>query len=122
MAMLRELLLVAMGGALGSMSRYALSLAASWLSLSTLWSTLAANSLGSFLIGIAFALLKGDGYLLVAVGFCGGFTTFSTFSLQSLELFERGQRGLALLYIVASVLLAVGCVVAGIYCANRYTK
>lgn len=120
--MLRDFLLVALGGALGSMSRYALSLLAQWLSLSTLWSTLAANSLGSFLIGIAFALLKGDGYLLVAVGFCGGFTTFSTFSLQAVQLFQCGQKGLALLYIAGSLALSIGCVVVGLYAVNRYLR
>lgn len=119
---LRELLLVALGGALGSMARYALSLTATLCSLSGVWATLTANGLGSLLIGIGFALLKGDAYLLVAVGFCGGFTTFSTFSLQTLTLCQEGQKGAAALYLLGSLALAIGCVALGFYGANRWLK
>ena len=122
MGTLRDLLLVALGGALGSMARYGLSLMASFLSVSGLWATLTANGLGSFLIGMSIALFKGDAYLLAAVGFCGGFTTFSTFSLQSVELLQSGQKGLAALYIVGSLALSVGCVVMGLYCAKSLVK
>ncbi|MBQ5902882.1 MAG: CrcB family protein [Alistipes sp.] len=122
MSTLRDLLLVALGGALGSMARYGLSLMASLLSVSGLWATLTANGLGSLLIGMSFALLKGDAYLLAAVGFCGGFTTFSTFSLQSVELLQSGQEGLAALYIVGSLALSMGCVVMGLYCAKSLVK
>ena len=122
MGTLRDLLLVALGGALGSMARYGLSLMASLLSVSGLWATLTANGLGSFLIGMGFALLKGDAYLLAAVGFCGGFTTFSTFSLQSVELLQSGQKGLAALYIVGSLALSMGCVVMGLYCTKSLVK
>lgn len=122
MGTLRDLLLVALGGAMGSMARYGLSLMASFLSVSGLWATLTANGLGSFLIGMSFALLKGDAYLLAAVGFCGGFTTFSTFSLQSVELLQSGQKGLAALYIVGSLVLSMGCVVMGLYCAKSLVK
>ena len=119
MTALRELLWVALGGALGSVSRYALSLAAAWLSVSGLWATLAANGLGSLLIGVSFVLLKGDAYLMAAVGFCGGFTTFSTFSLQALDLFQQGEKGLSLLYMAGSLLLSVACVALGLWVANR---
>lgn len=122
MGALRELLLVALGGALGSVTRYSLSLLATLVGVSSLWATMAANGLGSLLIGVSIALLKGDGYLLAAVGFCGGFTTFSTFSLQAVQLFQGGQKGLALLYIVGSLALSIGCVVVGLYAANRYLR
>lgn len=122
MGCLRELLLVALGGALGSVARYVLTLLANLCALSGMWATLAANGLGSLLIGICFAWLKGDAYLLLAVGFCGGSTTFSTFSLQTVTLFQEGERSLALLYVLASLLLSIGCVVIGFYCANRCMK
>ena len=122
MGTLRDLLLVALGGALGSMARYGLSLMAPFLAVSGLWATLTANGLGSFLIGMSIALFKGDAYLLAAVGFCGGFTTFSTFSLQSVELLQSGQKGLAALYIVGSLALSMGCVVMGLYCAKSLVK
>lgn len=122
MGTLREFLLVALGGALGSAARYALSLAAAWFSVSGLWATLTANGLGSLLIGVSVALLRGDAYLLAAVGFCGGFTTFSTFSLQAVELFQSGEKGVALLYMAGSLLLSIGCVVVGLYVANRCIK
>lgn len=104
---------------MGSVVRYALSLTATWLALPGVWATLTANGLGSFLIGVSFALLRGDAYLLAAVGFCGGFTTFSTFSLQAVELFESGAKGYALLYMAGSLLLSIGCVVAGLYVTHR---
>lgn len=122
MGTLRDFLLVALGGALGSMARYGLSLVASLLSVSGLWATLAANGLGSLLIGMSIALFKGDAYLLAAVGFCGGFTTFSTFSQQSVELLQSGQRGLAALYIAGSLVLSTGCVIIGLCCAKSLVK
>ena len=122
MGTLRDFLLVALGGALGSMARYGLSLVAALLSVSGLWATLAANGLGSLLIGMSIALFKGDAYLLAAVGFCGGFTTFSTFSQQSVELLQSGQRGLAALYIVGSLVLSAGCNIIGLCCAKSLVK
>ena len=119
MGTLRDLLLVALGGALGSMARYGLSLMASPLSVSGLWATLTANGLGSFLIGMSFALLKGDAYLLAAVGFCGGFTTFSTFSAQALSLIEAQRYAPAAAYIVGTVLLSLLAVFLGIWLAHR---
>lgn len=122
MGTLREFVLVALGGALGSAARYGLSLLAGWLSVSGLWATLTANGLGSLLIGVSVALLRGDAYLLAAVGFCGGFTTFSTFSLQAVELFQNGEKGVALLYMAGSLMLSIACVVVGLYVANRCIK
>ena len=105
--MLRDFLLVGVGGAFGSMARYGLTLLASYTSIASEMATMVANAGGSFLIGIIIALSKGDWYLLAAVGFCGGFTTFSTFSAQALQLLQSGHRLLGMTYILASAIVCI---------------
>ena len=83
--MVRNLLLVALGGGLGSVCRYLVS---RMVESSFPWGTFAVNILGSLLIGLLVALV-GKGIvsneikLLLVTGFCGGFTTFSTFANES---------------------------------------
>ena len=105
--MLRDFLLVGVGGAFGSMARYGLTLLASYTSIASEMATMVANAGGSFLIGIIIALSKGDWYLLAAVGFCGGFTTFSTFSAQALQLLQSGHRLLGMTYILTSAIVCI---------------
>ncbi len=110
---------IALGGALGSMARYAsTNLVAGWLGGHFPWGTLVINVLGSFVIGI-FAAMTGPGgrlfvsndlRLFVMVGICGGYTTFSSFSLQTLDLIHDGAIARAGLNVIGSVglcLLAV---------------
>ena len=120
--MIRDFLLVGIGGALGSMARYAITLLSSYFAIASEIGTLTANALGSLLIGIIIALSKGDMYLLGAVGFCGGFTTFSTFSSQALQLIQNGQRTMGIAYIIASLFVCILMTWAGIYLANRFIK
>lgn len=120
--MLRDFILVGIGGAMGSMARYAITLLTSYFSIVSEIGTLTANALGSLLIGIIIALSKGDMYLLGAVGFCGGFTTFSTFSSQALQLIQNGQRTMGIAYIIASLCVCILMTWAGIYLANRFIK
>jgi len=86
------------------------------------WGTLVVNVVGSFLLGLLFAVsrheesvwLSSDGAQVFAlIGFCGGLTTFSTFSLQTLSLVSEQSWGKALGNIVGSVVLCVICVVSG---------
>ena len=86
------------------------------------WGTLIVNAVGSFLLGLFYALvsmgesvwLSSDGAQVFAlVGFCGGLTTFSTFSLQTFSLVSKQSWGQALGNIVGSVALCVVCVVSG---------
>lgn len=106
-----QVLLVAVGGAAGSVARYGVGLAAArWFGLAFPWGTLFVNVLGGLLIGLLVARvgpLNEDMRLLLGVGALGGFTTFSTFSLESVRLFETNIGG-ALLYVAASVVLSVG--------------
>ena len=120
--MLRDFLLVGIGGALGSMARYGLTLLASYASIASEVGTFAANAVGSLLIGIIIALSKGDWYLLGAVGFCGGFTTFSTFSAQALHLLQSSQRTMGILYIIASLLVCILMTWAGMALADKFFK
>jgi len=117
-------LLIALGGALGSMARYGCSAAiASRAATAFPWGTLAVNVMGSFLIGVAFGVLEPGGRWQVSlatrdavnqffmIGVLGGFTTFSSFSLQTLELLRQGQwleAGGNVLLSVTVCLIAVG--------------
>ena len=104
-----HLLLVAAGGAAGSVARYLLSMVAvAHLGAGFPWGTLAVNILGSAAIGVAAGLgLQGETRLLVVTGFLGGFTTFSAFSLETGVLLERSPA-LGVAYVAASVLLGLG--------------
>ena len=111
---------VAIGGALGSMARYALGNAmAVAVGAQFPWGTLLINVLGSFVISF-FGVLTGmnpgmaarfplpfEARIFVTVGLCGGFTTFSAFSLQTVELARNGNPGRAALYVAASAALCI---------------
>ncbi len=113
---------VALGGALGSMARYATGIyVGRWLGTAFPWSTLLINVVGSFLIG-AFAesfALRWDANqstrVFLVVGICGGYTTFSTFSLDIVTLLNRGEALVAGTYIVASVALGLAALYAGLH-------
>ena len=105
---------VAIGGALGSIARYALS---TWIfdvsSHKFPYATLAVNVLGSFVMGILFVIIVEKAALptemrsLLMIGFLGAFTTFSTFSLDALGLWQNGHLFMALIYILATVILCL---------------
>lgn len=114
-------LLLALGGALGTVARYLVGLWAAPISQTLPWATILINVAGSFLIGfIGTFTLAGGRYplpeglrLFLMVGFCGGFTTFSSFSLQSFELLRNGAGLRATLNVGLSVMLCLGAVAAG---------
>lgn len=97
-------LLVAAGGAFGSVLRYLVSLLAlAWLGAGFPWGTLAVNVMGSAAIGLLAGLgVQGEMRLLLVTGLLGGFTTFSAFSLETGLLAER-HAGLAAFYVAASL-------------------
>ena len=117
--MSRHLLLVALGGAGGSVLRYMLSN----INTSFPWGTFAVNVLGSFLIGLLVGLMsKGvlspEMKLLLVTGFCGGFTTFSTFANESFSMMKAGDVLLTALYVGASVIIGILAVWGGITLSN----
>lgn len=116
---IRNLLLVAAGGALGSMGRYGLSLLAAQLQIHAEWATFAANLAGSFLIGLSMPGGGGSAAIFYTVGLCGGFTTLSTFSSQSLRLLHDGQYLWALLYMTGTVVLSLAMTALGCWCRQR---
>jgi CrcB protein len=115
---MRAYILVMAGGAVGAALRYALTRA---LPLGTAWPwpTFIANIAGGVLIGLLSAWLLRAGQagetlrLLLGVGLLGGFTTFSAFSLEMAKMMDHGQVSLAAGYALASVLLALVAVFAG---------
>ena len=109
-----KLLLIAVGGALGAVARYATGLMASnLLPAGFPFGTLIVNVVGSFLIGCAFPLIvnleqsKTLYHGLIMVGFLGAFTTFSTFSLDTLQLLESGHVMRAGINILSNLILCL---------------
>lgn len=110
---LPALLWIALGGAVGSVARALVGYA---LQARFPWATLVINVVGSFVIGVTLARVGGLEppaaarlQALVAIGFCGGFTTFSTFSYQTVEQLLHGQFAAA----AANIVLSVGlCLIA----------
>lgn len=105
--------LVAIAGALGVLSRYGLSTTVHGDALP--WMTVAINVAGSFALGLIVVLpFSSEEYrTALGVGFLGGFTTFSTFSVQVVLDADAGEPGRAVLYMVASVVLGVAAATAG---------
>ena len=120
--MIKNILLVGTGGALGSIARYLITCLFTHLAICSELATLLVNVIGSFVIGLLIPASQSTLYLLLAVGFCGGFTTFSTFSAQAFQMMQSGQRLTSLIYIFASVIISITFVFLGIYLSEKYIK
>jgi|ERR1051326_2309778 CrcB protein len=118
--MIKNFLLVGLGGGVGSIARY---LCQKWFNENYPhpfpWGTFAVNLVGCFLIGIIYAasektsVLSPHIRLLLITGFCGGFTTFSTFAFENMNLLRSGDTIYFLIYTVASVVIGIGAVFIG---------
>ncbi len=115
-------LLVAIGGAVGSVARAWVGVTAVRLVGSSFpWGTMLINIVGSLVIGVVAAtalsptrtIVTQEVRIFLMVGFCGGFTTFSSFSLQTFELLREGRAGAALANVALSVVLCLVATTAG---------
>ena len=107
---------LAIGGATGTLLRFSVSGLFMKRTADFPWATFCVNLSGSFFIGLLASLLpeeklSSEWRLFLFTGLLGGYTTFSSYSLESLTLFRSGQTGQALSYILASNVL--GIVLAG---------
>lgn len=119
--MLRTILLVGSGGFIGSVMRYLVQYYMEKNLISTFpWGTLIANVAGSFIIGMVFALaekgnlMSAEWRIFLAVGICGGFTTFSSFAYNNFTMINDKAWGSLLLNVGGNLFLGILAVYLGI--------
>lgn len=125
--MLKNLIILGLGGFFGAISRYLLSSTVQnmFKDANFPYGTLAVNILGCFILGgLAYlaeakGLLDAQTHLFLLVGFVGAFTTFSTFSLESAKLFRSGLHTAGLLNVFGSNLLGLAFVFVGQFVASK---
>lgn len=121
---MKLVLAIALGGAVGAVGRYFVaSRMLQWLGTGFPWGTFTVNVLGSVALGVLVGVMthswspSPEMRSFLVVGLFGAFTTFSAFSLDTILLVERGEMSLAILYIGASVVLAVAGLFVGLRAA-----
>lgn len=121
---MKALLLVFLGGGLGSTLRYGVGKFLNPTITGFPYGTFAANVVGSLLIGILLGVaaknesISQNTMLFLATGFCGGFTTFSTFAYENHEFLKGGDFGIFAAYSIASFAIGLGAVFFGIWAAK----
>jgi CrcB protein len=121
----RDVLLISLGAAIGANLRYGVNrLALKYLSASIPYGTLIVNVTGSFVLGFFLAwtaervLASPHWRMLVAVGFCGAYTTYSSYGFETVALVEQGHYGLAAANVAANNLVSLAAVIAGMALAR----
>lgn len=123
----RDLVLVAVGGALGAISRYAVGTAVPHSAGGWPWATFSVNVIASLAIGV----LAGWAYWrhtahwvrpLLMSGFLGGFSTYSAFAVDTITLAEAGSGGLAAAYVIVTLVACVVAVAAGTLVAQSFWR
>jgi CrcB protein len=113
--------IVFLGGGIGAALRHGINIgAARWFGTGFPFGTLIINITGSLIMGLVagYFAFKGDASqhwrLFLTTGILGGYTTFSAFSLDAALLYERGEVSLAAVYVLASVVLSIAALFAGL--------
>jgi fluoride exporter len=108
--------LVALGGALGAVIRYAVN---RWLAGTDFpWATLTVNVVGSLLLGVVAVAAEGPTRTILGTGVAGALTTYSAFALETVLLDRNGRRGAALLNVAASLALGAAAFAVGWWSAT----
>jgi len=123
---MKQLLLVFIGGGFGSTLRYLIGKYMNSTETGIPWGTFTANILGSLLIGVILGLaakndaLSSNQTLLLATGFCGGFTTFSAFAYENHVFLKAGDFTSFALYTIGSFIVGFLAVFLGLFLVKSF--
>ena len=127
---MNALLLVGIGGFIGSVARHQLGLVVLQFGAPPRfpWATFAVNVLGCLVVGLLAGVvarsdaLGAEARLFLFTGVLGGFTTYSTFGLEAVQLMRRGDWGVAMAYVVASIVLGLAAVWIGLRLVSAWPR
>lgn len=123
-----KIIAVACGGAAGSLGRYAIAILATRMtSVNFPMGTLAANIIGSLLIGFCWSYfdrvhISNEFRLFIFTGFLGGFTTFSTFTRETMQFIKTDEPFHAIAYLITSNAAGLAAVLLGFYLSSRFLR
>ena len=123
---MKQVLLVFVGGGIGSVLRYVIGKASSHLSVGFPWGTFSVNIIGSLSIGIFMGIALKNNYfsenqiLLLVTGLCGGFTTFSAFAYENQQFLKEGDLTSFVTYSLGSLTLGILAVFLGLFVSKSF--
>jgi len=123
---MKQVLLVFVGGGIGSVLRYVIGKAFSPLSVGFPWGTFSVNIIGSLSIGIFMGIALKNNYfsenqiLLLVTGLCGGFTTFSAFAYENQQFLKEGDLTSFVTYSLGSLTLGILAVFLGLFVSKSF--